>query len=164
MSTPTYTSASPPPVAAGPSVPAPVVNLSRHSLLHRLECYYSLVSPATIANTTQWKSNFELIYSKYGGSVEGESKLANKLKKKYGHRVLLLTAVAADAATTETNKSSRERGERSYHPHSDTTTSSSTSTQQQCHDESYYEINQERQNSHIVDFTSPNFDPIYIYM
>ena len=164
MSTPTYTSAPPPPVAAGPSVPAPVVNLSRHSLLHRLECYYSLVSPATIANTTQWKSNFELIYSKYGGSVEGESKLANKLKKKYGHRVLLLTAaVAVDAAATETNKSSRV-GERSYHPHRNATTSSSTFTQQQCHDESFYEIDQERQNSHIVDFTSPNFDPIYIYM
>jgi hypothetical protein len=129
----------PPPVAAGP---APVVNLSRHSLLHRLECYYSLVSPATIANTTQWKSNFELIYSKYGGSVEGETKLANKLMKKYGHRVLLLTAVAADEAATETNKSSRV-GKRSRHPHS--TTSSSTSTQQQCHDESYYEINSNQQ-------------------
>jgi len=161
MSTPTSTYTAPSP----PGPPAPAVNLSRHSLLHRLECYYSLVSPSTIANTAQWKNNFELIYTKYGGSVEGECKLANKLMKKYGSRVLLLTVTQA---ATEKKKSSTLRvgGEHSHHHSS--STASSTSTQKQCHDESYYEINsnqeqqqRRRNNSHIVDFTSPHFDPRY---
>ena len=93
----------------------------------------------------------------------------NKLMKKYGNRVLFLTVTQA---ATEKKKSSTLRGgggEHSHHHSSSTasSSSSSTSTQKQCHDESYYEINsnQEQQrrqnNSHIVDFTSPHFDPRY---
>ena len=162
MSTPTSTYTAPSP----PGPPAPAVNLSRHSLLHRLECYYSLVSPSTIANTAQWKSNFELIYTKYGGSVEGECKLANKLMKKYGKRVLLLTVTQA-ATDKKSSALRRGGGERSHHHSSSTASSTSSSTQKQCHDESYNEINsnqeqqRRRNNSHIVDFASPHFDPIY---
>lgn len=66
---------------------APSVSLGKPSLRHRLESYYSLIAPDAIADKEDWKRKFEIIYNKFGGSVEGETRLANKLSKKYGNQV-----------------------------------------------------------------------------
>ena len=62
------------------------------SLKTRLEAYYSLISPETIANPAEWRSKFDQIFEKYGGSYDGERKLGSKLAKKYGAAVRLLVA------------------------------------------------------------------------
>ena len=46
----------------GARKPPPPVSLGKPSLRHRLESYYSLVSPASISDPTKWKANFESIY------------------------------------------------------------------------------------------------------
>ena len=136
------TTAAPPPGDSSKKLPPPV-SLGKPSLRHRLESYYSLVSPPSISDPAKWKSNFESIYEKYGGSVEGETKLAKKLARKYGGRVMLLVAPphrserGVGGGGTDT---SAGRGER--------------------RDESHYELDDARRGSLVLDFASPVFDPV----
>ena len=74
------------------SPPPPPISLGKPSLRCRLESYYSLIAPDAIADNDKWKQNFDIIYDKYGGTVEGETKLAAKLAKKYGSQIRLLVA------------------------------------------------------------------------
>jgi len=74
----------------------PPVSLGKPSLRHRLESYYSLVAPDAIADKDEWTRKFEIIYNKYGGCHDKETKLANKLANKYGNQVRLLVAHRID--------------------------------------------------------------------
>jgi small nuclear ribonucleoprotein (snRNP)-like protein len=125
---------------------APPVSLSRPSLRRRLESYYSLIAPDAVADQEKWKKNFEIIYNKYGGTVEGETKLATKLAKKYGNKVMLLIAPP---------HRSMQRQLKGIVP--------SSEAQQTCnkHEESYYYIDESRRGSKVLDFTSARFDAIY---
>jgi small nuclear ribonucleoprotein (snRNP)-like protein len=120
------------------------INLGKPSLRRRLEAYYARVSPEQIENESTWKATFEKIWEKFGGSVEGEQKLATKLVKKYGDLVSLEIVVdpmaQEAAAASETNQQQNE-GIRNVR------------------DEDYYVISQEQRGSGIVSFTDPNFDP-----
>jgi len=127
------------------------ISLGKPSLRRRLEDYYSLISPDVIQNENgeEWKKKFELIYDKYGGSVQGEFKLAQKLAKKYGGNVirLKLTTSAGNVsgnANSNANPNANEKNQKiSSHP------------------ESWYEFDSKtKNNSGILDFTSENFDPI----
>ena len=83
------------------------MSLGKPSLRLRLEAYYSLIAPETIADEASWRERFEQIYDKFGGTVEGEAKLAAKLAKKYGNNVrLLLTTTAASSTATSSNGTS----------------------------------------------------------
>lgn len=122
----------------------PPVSLGKPSLRHRLESYYSLVSPEAIADAIEWKRKFEIIYNKYGGSVEGETKLSQKLAKKYGQQVMLLVAPP-------------HRSMRSSHPQDISESLSSGSK----HDEKYYDMDVSQRGSRVLDFTSARFDAAY---
>lgn len=112
------------------------VTVGKLSLRKRLEDYYSLVAPNTIANEAEWKQKFDLIYSKYGGSEKGEMALMAKLCKKYGSTVRLMVAKTKQIDTRQKM------------------TTSSEFTM----DESSYQVQPEFQNSGILDFTSEKFD------
>jgi small nuclear ribonucleoprotein (snRNP)-like protein len=82
------------------------LSLGKPSLRRRLEAYYSVVAPeqledknkgTTGTSATCWLDRFDLIYAKYGGTAEGERRLAAKLSKKYGATVRLQTVVAPAA-------------------------------------------------------------------
>lgn len=106
-----------------------------------MEAYYSLIAPETIANQVQWRSKFEQIFQKYGGSYEGERKLSSKLAKKYGTsvRLLLLQQPPDRAETALTNDSGKkDKGDS---------------------DESWYALTPSECNSGNIDFTSKRFDP-----
>eukprot|EP00581_Thalassiosira_minuscula_P001230 CAMPEP_0183740006 /NCGR_PEP_ID=MMETSP0737-20130205/58643_1 /TAXON_ID=385413 /ORGANISM="Thalassiosira miniscula, Strain CCMP1093" /LENGTH=481 /DNA_ID=CAMNT_0025974973 /DNA_START=49 /DNA_END=1494 /DNA_ORIENTATION=- len=134
-----------------PPPPPPPISLGKPSLRHRLESYYTLIAPDAISDVETWKTNFELIYEKYGGSVEGERKLRKKLAKKYGERVLLLVAP---------ERRGRSGGVRRGGGGGNANDSSSSSLRGGKHDESHYEIDQDRKNSRILDFTSLQFDAV----
>jgi len=127
--------------------PPPPVSLGRPSLRHRLESYYSLVSPDQIADQEKWKSTFETIYNKFGGTVQGETKLAAKLAKKYGNQVRLLVAPP--------HRSQMKR---------DRSSNVDISTSSKKHDESYYSIDESRIDTRVLDFTSDRFDAAYALM
>ena len=74
--------------------PVPI-SLGKPSLRRRLEDYYSLIAPEQISNTQEWLNKYGVIYEKFGGSYEGERKLATKLANKYGTTVRLLLAESA---------------------------------------------------------------------
>jgi small nuclear ribonucleoprotein (snRNP)-like protein len=124
----------------------PVVSLSRPSLRRRLESYYSLIAPDAVADQEKWKENFEIIYNKYGGTVEGETKLATKLAKKYGNKVMLLVAPP---------HRSLQRQMKGFVSNTEARQASNK------HDESHYEIDESRRRSKVLDFTSARFDAIY---
>jgi small nuclear ribonucleoprotein (snRNP)-like protein len=123
-----------------------VVSLSRPSLRRRLESYYSLIAPDAVADQEKWKKNFETIYNKYGGTVEGETKLATKLAKKYGNKVMLLIAPP---------HRSMQRQLKGFVSPTEARPSSNK------HDESHYEIDESRRGSKVLDFTSSRFDAMY---
>ena len=125
--------------------PPPPVSLGRPSLRHRLESYYSLVSPDQIADQETWKSRFETIYNKFGGTVQGETKLAAKLAKKYGNQVRLLVA------PPHRSQMKRDRSSNNV----------DVSTGSNKHDESYYNIDESRIDTRVLDFKSDRFDAIY---
>ena len=125
----------------------PPVSLGKPSLRHRLESYYSLVSPDAIADAEKWKEKFEIIYNKYGGTVEGETKLAAKLAKKYGNRVRLLVAPPHRSVQRQLQRSQPPAG--------------GSSADGSKYDESYYEIDESRRDSKVLDFTSDRFDALY---
>jgi hypothetical protein len=71
------------------------VSLGKPSLRRRLEAYYSLIAPDQIADTAEWLTKFDQIWSKFGGTDAGEQTLATKLAKKYGPTVRLLLAASS---------------------------------------------------------------------
>ena len=89
-------------LSSAESVAVPV-NLGKPSLRRRLEAYYQRVSPEQIENESEWREKFDKIWEKFGGSVEGEQKLAAKLAKKYGSLVHLEIVVPS---TKKNEKSS----------------------------------------------------------
>lgn len=113
------------------------ISLGKPSLRRRLEAYYTLIAPDVIKVEKEWRSRFDQIYEKFGGTHEGEQKLAAKLSKKYGTSVRLLLAetTASSSSTIRQN--------------------TFTTTQ---HDEDYYRPLPGQSGSRILDFTSPNFD------
>jgi len=112
------------------------ISLGKPSLRLRLEAYYSLISPDVLSNPSEWKKKFELIYQKFGGSVEGEAALASKLSRKYGKTVQLrLTIGRAEEDVKSTSKVLK-------------------------HDEDWYSLHSSQSVSGILDFTSSKFDPI----
>ncbi|KAL7480469.1 hypothetical protein ACHAW6_006170 [Cyclotella cf. meneghiniana] len=120
----------------------PPVSLGKPSLRHRLESYYSLVAPEAIADATEWKRKFEIIYAKYGGNLDGETKLSQKLAKKYGNHVRLLVAP----------------------PHrsmKDNLRLNNSSALGAKHDEKHYEVDESRRGSRVLDFCSDRFDAAY---
>ncbi|KAL7525825.1 hypothetical protein ACHAWF_001524 [Thalassiosira exigua] len=126
----------------------PPVSLGKPSLRHRLESYYSLIAPSAIADKEKWKNNFEIIYQKYGGTVEGETKLAAKLAKKYGTRVRLLVAPPHRSMQWKLHKSGSNNN-------------TVTFTLGSKREESYYGIDESRRDSKVLDFMSPRFDAVY---
>lgn len=115
------------------------VNLGKPSLRLRLEAYYSLISPEVLTSQDEWRAKFELIYQKYGGSVQGERKLGAKLSKKYGNTVRLLMA---------------DPIEFNISPLID--------RHQVIHDETQYDLSHEQRDSGVVKFTSSSFDPMAV--
>jgi len=130
--------------------PPPPVSLGKPSLRHRLESYYSLVAPEAISNKEEWTRKFEIIYNKYGGDHIKERKLADKLAKKYGEQVRLLVAPPHRSQLLQRGSSGRQEID-----------NSGINKANDVHDEQHYKIDDDRINSKILDFTSPNFDPIY---
>lgn len=120
----------------------PPVSLGKPSLRHRLETYYRLVAPDAIANADDWKRKFEIIYNKYGGTVEGETKLSQKLAKKYGQQIRLLVAPP-------------HRSMRDNQPSLNTLSSGAK------HNETHYDITESQRGSKMLDFTSDQFDAAY---
>src|SRR6056300_840099 len=121
----------------------PPVSLGKPSLRHRLESYYSLVAPDAIADKDEWTRKFEIIYNKYGGCHDKETKLANKLANKYGNQVRLLVAPP--------HRSQRQKVPSANHQ--------SAAMANKLHDEQHYTLEDDRINSTILDFTSSKFDP-----
>lgn len=116
----------------------PTISLSKPSLRRRLVAYYSLISPETIKIIDQWYAKFDLIYEKFGGSVEGERLLSAKLVKKYGDGVMLLTCdpkVSLAKANEEKNKTTNKS-------------------------EDWFQLRPEECGSGVLDFTSTKFDPL----
>ena len=112
------------------------VSLGKPSLRLRLEAYYSLVSPDVLSDQAAWRSKFDLIYDKFGGTHEKERRLALKLAKKYGSTVKLLLA---ESATTD--------------PASNVDTAKKQN-------EEWYDLRPTEKGSGVLDFTSSSFDPV----
>lgn len=115
------------------------VSLGKPSLRLRMEAYYSLVAPDIIADQEAWRSKFDLIYEKFGGSHEKERRLAAKLAKKYGATTVKLLL----AESVETKQSTA--------PRIDTAEKQS---------EEWYCLKQNEENSGVIDMLSRNFDPV----
>ena len=129
----------------GKSLPIPI-SLGKPSLRRRLEDYYSLVSPDVTANEKKWRSKFDLIYDKYGGSVEKEASLARKLTKKYGTIVRLkLTSGPGDSARTRNSASMNNFKKKSS---------------ENLREESWYDMSSSQHKSGVVSFLSSRFDPV----
>lgn len=130
----------------------PAVSLGKPSLKARLESYYSLVSPDQLQDEGgEWRSKFEQIWAKFGGTREGEQKLAAKLTKKYGTSVLFLTVA------------SHEERREQQHQELDDDNSKQRSAQQQNvvqHPEEWFKLNEKERNSGCLDFASDCFDPM----
>lgn len=118
------------------------LSLGKASLRIRLEAYYSLISPDTLSNRTVWLRKYDQIYEKYGGTYQGERKLATKLAKKYGTTVRLLVVTAATAKASHKIKN-------------DPATTSGA-----MRDESWYRLRPEESGSGVLDVLKPGFDPL----
>lgn len=116
------------------------VSLGKPSLRIRLEAYYSLINPESILDPVKWRSTFQQIYEKYGGSYEGERKLASKLANKYGHTTVRLLLAESVLEDKKKRKVASERSE-------------------EVKDESWYDLGPMEQGSNVIDFTSNRFDP-----
>jgi len=122
----------------------PPISLGKPSLRHRLESYYSLVAPDAITDKEEWKRKFDIIYQKFGGTVEGETKLSIKLAKKYGNRVMLLVAPPHRSSKKTSSTADDDPG-----------------TGREKWQERSYEIDEGRTGSRVLDFLSVKFDPFY---
>jgi small nuclear ribonucleoprotein (snRNP)-like protein len=114
------------------------VSLGKPSLRLRLEAYYNVMAPDQIADTTAWRSRYDQIWEKFGGSEAGEKKLATKLAKKYG-KALQLQLTTDNAVSTSTT---------------------TAISQQPQHDEAWFELNEKERSSGDLCFTSSSFDPV----
>ena len=103
-------------------------------------CSYSLIAPDQIANPTEWRKKYDQIYPKFGGTHEGERKLATKLEKKYGSAVRLLLAVSVET-----------KSRAQLQP--------VLSTDASKHDEEWYTLKPQELNSGDLDFLSDCLDP-----
>jgi len=135
--------------------------LGRPSLRRRLEAYYQLINPDSIANSTKWRETFAQIYEKYGGSYEGEQKLANKLAKKYGTTVRLLLAKGNDDMNNNNNNDNSRRMVQQAASASSKSINNNNALPQR--DESWFQLSpssHQQNNSGVLDMTNPNFDPL----
>ena len=131
------------------------VSLGKPSLRLRLEAYYSLIAPETIADEASWRKRFEQIYDKFGGTVEGEAKLAAKLAKKYGNNVRLLLTTAAAAAAASSTATSGNGTNTSINTPSDAQSYATASNRS----EEWYELTASEYNSSDISLVSSSFDP-----
>ena len=120
------------------------ISLGKPSLRRRLEAYYGLINPDSLKDPVQWRSTFQQIYEKYGGTYQGERKLAAKLSKKYGSTVRLLLAESNDGLHD------KNKGKHSA--------ASAVIVQQR--DEGWFALRPNEQNSGTLDVTSDSFDPV----
>ena len=121
------------------------VSLGKPSFRRRLDDYYSLVAPDQLQN--DWPKRFQQIWDLYGGSDEGESKLATKLAKKYGGTVRFLTAASVvkkkDQGSSKTdNQQQQQEGDMVF--------------------EEYFQLNASQVDSGVLDCLSTEFDPVAI--
>jgi len=123
----------------------PAVSLGKPSLKVRLEAYYALVSKDQISDPTEWRSKFDKIWDKYGGTHAGEQKLATKLAKKYGTAVRLLTVATVTSQQQDEQKAQQ---------------SAAALQNVAQHAEEWYELNQKEKGSGCIDFLSDRFDPV----
>lgn len=118
------------------------ISLGKPSLRRRLEAYYQVVAPDQLVPQSEWLKRLDQIYDKFGGTNEGEAKLATKLAKKYGTTVRFLTAEAGLAA-----KEGKEGSTRRV----------TIPTESKYSEDHYAETDQQR-GSGVIDFCSPRFD------
>ena len=124
------------------------VSLGKPSLRRRLEAYYSLIAPDQIADVTEWRGKFDQIWTKFGGSDEGEQKLATKLAKKYGLTVRLLLASSVGPKNSNESKVSKQRS-----------ILLSSTAALSIRDEAWFVLTDKERNSGIMQFISDQFDP-----
>lgn len=129
------------------------VSLGKPSLRRRLEAYYSLIAPDQIADVTEWRPKFDQIWTKFGGTDEGELKLATKLAKKYGLTVRLLLA---SSVLSKNNKNKNNESKLSQQRSSRFSPKEASSIR----DEAWFVLTDKERNSGIVQFISDQFDPI----
>lgn len=125
------------------------VSVGKLSLRLRLEDYYSVIAPEIIENKEEWHSKFELIYQKYGGTIEGEQKLSRSLAKKYGSTVPFITAAGVNDSDASNFNYKSDASARGHHNNALLTKP-----------ESWFELTSQETNSGIIDFTSNRFDPL----
>ena len=114
------------------------VSLGKPSLRLRLEDYYKLIAPDQTASEAEWRARFDQIWNKFGGSHEGERKLAAKLSKKYGTTVRLHLAKSSES---------------SKHVPPQKPTGGTI------HDEQWYQLRLNECGSGVLVFASDSFDP-----
>jgi small nuclear ribonucleoprotein (snRNP)-like protein len=121
----------------------PKVSLGKPSLKARLEAYYALTAPDQISDQGEWRLRLDQIWDKFGGTVDGEQKLAAKLAKKYGTAVLFQTGAqnSADAKSSETDTQQHyESAEKQP--------------------EEWFALTEKELHSGCLDFGSDSFDPV----
>lgn len=125
------------------------VSLGKPSLRLRLEAYYKLIAPDQISDQAEWRTRFDQIWNKFGGSHEGERKLAVKLAKKYGTAVTL--RLAAEEQEGDVGKA---------HSHTVSKSQSAELPTTQQYTEEWFQLTESERGSGVVDFTSDCFDPL----
>jgi small nuclear ribonucleoprotein (snRNP)-like protein len=88
-----------------------------------------------------WRTRFDQIWDKFGGTESGEQKLAAKLAKKYGPAVRFLTAASSKDSTQQ-----------------EVEVSSLQNVVQLA--EEWYQLNEKEIGSGCVDYMSDRFDPV----
>jgi small nuclear ribonucleoprotein (snRNP)-like protein len=126
------------------------LSLGKPSLRRRLEDYYSLIAPQTISNEKEWRQKFELIYEKYGGTIEREQTLAKNLAKKYGDAVKLVIV---------TNNEGSNNGNRALHIQNDKKDKNPI-VKQNVHSNPWYDLTPTQKDSGIINFLHEDFDPV----
>lgn len=125
------------------------ISLGKPSLRRRLEDYYSLIAPEIISNEKEWRQKFELIYEKYGGTIEREQSLARNLVKKYGDAVKLV--IVANEGS-DGNRRLQIQNDKGHKP----------KAKRNLRSDDFYELTCTQKDSGIIDFLSDDFDPIAV--
>mmetsp|Transcript_8484 Transcript_8484/g.15996 ORF Transcript_8484/g.15996 Transcript_8484/m.15996 type:complete len:369 (-) Transcript_8484:56-1162(-) len=131
-----------------PSMKIPL-SLGKPSLRRRLEDYYSLMAPDVISNEKEWRQKFELIYDKYGGTMEREQSLAKNLMKKYGDAVKLVIVADEEGSL----------GGRGLNNQNDKKAKSPT-VRPNVRSDNWYELTFTQKDSGIIEFLHEDFDPV----
>lgn len=101
-----------------------------------------MAQPDLLTNQTEWRTRFDEIWNKFGGTEEGERKLAKKLLKKYGTVVQFETAQLANVKKSlKAEVSSDIRHENQF-------------------TEEWYLLTEKEAGSGCVNFQSDRFDPL----